>query len=260
MEIIPIDLKNKAEFFQYIHHDVITYFSFIHELQFNFQKTRFWIAKKETKIAGCMFHTGISARMLGTDEAVEIFFKFLKDFPKFISLSASAHKIATKYIKSQAKTFKMHRLFMRKTKLKQINKHNVTILQKKNLAAGLEVFRVVEPENWNNQSLKDLKYDSENIWYGIEKDGLFVSICWNQIFNHGGHIAFVATRPEYQNQGMATELITFALTQNFKKNTLSIIHVSAENSPAYDLYQKLGYSTAFTLSIYINPISQLDKN
>ncbi|WP_371803497.1 GNAT family N-acetyltransferase [Candidatus Lokiarchaeum ossiferum] len=252
-----IDSKNKAEFFQYINQDKIIYFSFINELQSNFQKTQFWMVKTKNQILGCKFHTGISVQMIGTNESIEYFFKNLLDTPKFIGITFPTKKIAEKYIKTQAKKFELHRLFMRKTELTQKQNYTINILQKKDLKAALDVFRVVEPENWSDQSSANLKYDSENHWYGIEKDGIYVSVCWNQIFEHGGHIAFIATRPEYQNRGMATELINFALIRNFQKNTLSIIHVSAENISAYNLYKKMGYSLGFTLSTYIEPVLEL---
>ncbi|MFT5698133.1 MAG: putative acetyltransferase [Desulforhopalus sp.] len=63
----------------------------------------------------------------------------------------------------------------------------------------------------------------------------------------GLHLAPIAVKPEYQNQGIGSELIRFALRQEkIKNNTIFVV-----GNPEY--YKKFGFTPCQ------NPLSQFDK-
>lgn len=61
------------------------------------------------------------------------------------------------------------------------------------------------------------------------------------LHRHRVEITSLVTHPRHRHQGIASGLMSFALANLPKNKTLVILAVSMKNSPAIDLYKKLGF-------------------
>lgn len=90
----------------------------------------------------------------------------------------------------------------------------------------------------------------EGVYYGIEVDGRIVSIAGTHVVSRAESVAVVGnvfTHPRYRGGGLATE-VTSAVTQEVLEYCdLVVLTVEEQNSPALNIYLKLGYESECTL-------------
>lgn len=90
----------------------------------------------------------------------------------------------------------------------------------------------------------------EGVYYGIEVDGRIVSVAGTHVVSRAEGVAVVGnvfTHPRYRGGGLATE-VTSAVTQEVLDYCdLVVLTVEEQNSPALNIYLKLGYETQCTL-------------
>ncbi|MEN8190613.1 MAG: N-acetyltransferase [Thermodesulfobacteriota bacterium] len=89
-------------------------------------------------------------------------------------------------------------------------------------------------------------------WVCIHINKVAAYICFSNAYNGsevcGLHLAPLAVKPEFQNQGIGSELLRFALRQEvIKDNTLFVL-----GDPGF--YQKFGFEPC------ANPVCPFDKN
>ena len=114
--------------------------------------------------------------------------------------------------------------------------------------ADLDDVCVIEKEcfgkdAWNFNMLLG-EYDGGSVFFGIKHcDKVVAYICARLIFDEAD-INNVAVLPQFRKQGMAQNLIQtlvdFCMQKNIKKFTLE---VNANNLPAKNLYQKMGFES-----------------
>jgi GNAT superfamily N-acetyltransferase len=90
----------------------------------------------------------------------------------------------------------------------------------------------------------------EGVYYGIEVDGRLASIAGTHVVSRAEGVAVVGnvfTHPRYRGGGLATE-VTSAVTRDVLEYCdLVVLTVEEQNSPALNIYLKLGYETQCTL-------------
>lgn len=90
----------------------------------------------------------------------------------------------------------------------------------------------------------------EGVYCGIELDGRIVSIAGTHVVSRAEGVAVVGnvfTHPRYRGGGLATE-VTSAVTQEVLDYCdLVVLTVEEQNSPALNIYLKLGYETECVL-------------
>jgi GNAT superfamily N-acetyltransferase len=254
MDIVKVNNSNKDEYWDFISRDPVTYFFEMEEFKTKFDTSNFWLAKQDEKILGSMFYNSVKAlRIYGDNKVVEEFLKIIDFTPKFLNIPELAHVLISKYIAKSKKSLNMICLIKQKVGLIDNPSHFCFKLNKKQIEEALTVFKAAEPEDWENSKTEDLPFDDKNIWYGIKKDDKLVSVCWNQILEAGSHIAFLATHPDHQHQGLATSILNFALRESFQYNDLSVIHVREDNSYALQCYTNAGYEAKMWYIVIIEP-------
>jgi ribosomal protein S18 acetylase RimI-like enzyme len=242
MEIVKVDKSNKDEYWNFISQDPVTYFFEMDDFNANFDTSIFWLAKQEEKIVGSMFYNKTKVlRIYGNNDIVEEFLKIVDFSPKYLDIPEIAHTVIPKYIAESEKRINMIRLIKQKVGIIDNPSHFCFKLSKNQIQEALNVFKAAVPEDWENSKIEDLPFDEKNIWYGIKQDNKLVSVCWNQILEAGSHIAFLATHPDYQHQGMASSILHFALRENFQYNDLSVIQIREDNEYALQCYTNAGY-------------------
>ncbi len=254
MNIIKVTEEYRDFLGEFIFNKKAEYFSHIREFQNNYSNSQFWLAMDDNEIQGTMFYNKAgTVKMRGSNVIIDAFFKQLKSTPKYIDIPTSALEIAQKYIKSEKKRLNMIRLIMDKTDFTFDEIPEILVLEKQDLKRALVVFQAAEPDDWQDMDVDKLPFDNKNQWYAIESNDQLVSVCWNQIYNHAGHIAFIATHPDHQRKGYASALIKYTLNETFKQTDFAVIHVMKENVVAVNTYRKLGYLDHVNYIVFCEP-------
>ena len=254
MNIIKVTEELKEKLGKHIHKNKADYFTHIREFENNFSDSHFWLALEEEKIIGTMlFDKAGTAKMRGSKEIVDAFFKKLESIPRYINVPHESSDLITKYVASEKRRLHMIRLIMEKQAVTLKEGYEIIHLKKEDMKNALKVFQAAEPEDWKNSEADKLPFDDLNQWYAIEKDGQLVSVCWNQLYNHAGHVAFIATHPDHQRKGYASALIRYTLNETFNKTNFAVIHVREDNIPALNAYRKLGYKDHSNYLILCEP-------
>ena len=241
MKILELSDKNKNELWEYIGENQEDFFFEIREFTTAFNKTRFWFAKEGDQIVGLVcYNKAGTLRIFGSKEIVKQFLAKIDFVPSYLSVPIDSQIFLPNFIKGEERRLDMFRLTIKKKNI-ELSCQSIINLEKKDMQEALEVFQAAEPDDWSSTNADKLPFDEINQWYGVRKDGRFVSICWNEIYSHGGHIAFIATHPDYQRKGYASALIKYSLKETFEQTELAIIHVRKDNLPALSAYRKLGY-------------------
>ncbi len=108
--------------------------------------------------------------------------------------------------------------------------------------------------NFEMQLIENLRKKERNIheWAGIHANKIIAYIAFSNAYNGtqvcGLHLAPLAVKPDFQKQGIGSELIRFTLRQKvILKNPLFVL-----GSPHY--YKKFGFEPC------TNPLCPFDKN
>ena len=77
---------------------------------------------------------------------------------------------------------------------------------------------------------------------GIRKDGQLIAMAGERFYPPGYHeISSVCTHPDYQGKGYAALLVSRIATRQQREGDMPYLHVSATNSRAISLYERLGF-------------------
>jgi GNAT superfamily N-acetyltransferase len=251
--ILSEDDKNKL--WDFIKNKKDDFFFEIQEFSNNFTETKFWLAQEKDLVVGLMcYNKTRTLRIFGDVDIVESFIKSIDFTPKYISIPREAEHIIRNYVQSEGRRLDMIRLILDKTKITADNIYDCLTLEKKDMNNALTVFQAAEPDDWSSSQAENLPFDEMNLWYGIRKDEQLVSVCWNQTYQHGGHIAFIATHPDHQKRGYATALVNHTLNETFKVTDFAIIHVREDNMPALHTYRKIGYKDHMKYLVLCDPV------
>ncbi|MHA1309139.1 MAG: GNAT family N-acetyltransferase [Candidatus Heimdallarchaeota archaeon] len=254
MKITEIDDTSKNQLWAIIGKNKADFFFEIREFEYNFSDTRFWIAQKKGIIVGTMFFDKAKTlRIFGPNEVVSRFLEFIDFTPRYLSVPDTFLELIPNFVNSEKRRLFMNRLVMQKTNIELRKRFVFDHLNKDDLKNALTIFQAAEPDDWSSSEADKLPYDAINQWYGLKGNDQFVSVCWNQIYQHGGHIAFIATHPNHQNKGYASALITFTLNETFQTNDFAIIHVRMDNEPALHIYRKMGYKDHLSYIVLCEP-------
>lgn len=254
MRISEIKTENKEQLWDYISNNKANFFFEILEYVNSFSETRFWFAQEQDKIIGTMFFDKAKTlRIFGPNKIVNRFFDLVDFTPKYLNVPLTFLDQLPNFVHREKRRLLMNRLVMEKTKIDLRKGYIFDHLNKDDLVDALNVFQAAEPDDWSSSEADKLPYDATNQWYGIRDNNQLVSVCWNQLYQHGGHIAFIATHPNHQNKGYASSLITFALNETFETNDFAIIHVRMDNDPALHTYRKMGYKDHLNYIVLCEP-------
>ena len=254
MEIQKINEFNREEYWKFISNDPVTYFFEMRDFMLNFETSDFWMSKENGMITGSMYcNEAKSMRLYGNQDTIVNFIKNMHDIPKYMNFPEGSNKIISMLVKNQKKRLDMIRLFMRKSEFHGKSTHICFKIKKGEMEEVLDVLKAAEPGDWMQSTVDDLSVDEENIWYGIRQDARIVSVCWVQMYSHGGHVAFIATHPDYQNHGLASSILNYSLLHTFMEHELSIIHVRENNANALHCYLKVGYKEKLRYTVLIDP-------
>jgi ribosomal-protein-alanine N-acetyltransferase len=78
-----------------------------------------------------------------------------------------------------------------------------------------------------------------------EQDGRIVGMLVAWLLVDEAHIATLATHPDYRRQGIAKELLTYALRYMAKEGAVSsFLEVRASNTAAQAMYRKFGFEVS----------------
>ena len=123
-------------------------------------------------------------------------------------------------------------------------------------------FQQLEP--WNYKEINEIGYSfwkengvyskqtlvpiiSQNLSYCIKKGQNIISFCIiEQVNNTSAYVFLLATRKEYQKQGLAKYILEQSLLNSLAKGIVSFsLHTETTNVAAINLYNKMGFEQFF---------------
>ena len=79
-------------------------------------------------------------------------------------------------------------------------------------------------------------------YIGIRKAGKLIAMAGERMYPPGyREISAVCTHPDEQGKGYAQLLVTMLVAENQQRGVIPFLHVSPENSPALQVYERLGF-------------------
>ena len=123
----------------------------------------------------------------------------------------------------------------------------------------LQLINLVQPGYFKSKTNQLGRY------YGIYKSGELVAVAGERMkMNNYTEISAVVTHPNHTRMGYAKQLVAHASQQVFNENKVPFLHVAGSNSPAINLYKKLGFVARRTISFWNfaknNSAVSTDKN
>ena len=117
--------------------------------------------------------------------------------------------------------------------------------QQLEIQAVTDIETLVQTQDaWNYQAFSDLlEQDSISLMLVINSVGRkVVAYCLYQVVFEQAEILRIGTHPNYQRQGIASQLL-MALNTELKANNVNslLLEVRADNSPAIALYKQQGF-------------------
>lgn len=109
----------------------------------------------------------------------------------------------------------------------------------------LALVKIVYPEYFKSKTA-----DLGN-YYGIFKDHQLVAITGERMqMDDFIEVSAVITHPDHTGKGYAKQLVAHTANAILKQNKTPFLHVATANNSAIKLYEKLGFSTRTTISIW----------
>ena len=88
-------------------------------------------------------------------------------------------------------------------------------------------------------------------YFGIWQDGQLVAMCGERMsINPWRELSGLCTHPAHRGQGHAARLLAHLIAHNRTFNLNSYLHVSASNTNAIALYQRLGFQLTGKLTMH----------
>ena len=127
-----------------------------------------------------------------------------------------------------------------------------------NIQAVANIETIVQPQDaWSYQTISDLlKQNSIDLLVVYQGDKT-VGYCLYQALFEQAEILRIGTHPDYQRQGIASQLFT-ALNKELQDNKVEslLLEVRADNIPAIALYECQGFSVIHRRSGYYSQPNQ----
>ncbi len=89
-------------------------------------------------------------------------------------------------------------------------------------------------------------------YYGIRSEGRVVAMCGERMaIEEFREISGLCTRPEFRGRGYAALLMTHLMHKHREAKLRSYLHVSADNSNAIALYERMGFEHRGEFALYL---------
>jgi len=246
MEIVSLGHALEPKFWDHVNQDISHYYFFAFDWKYNRDDTEILLALDEERIDGMMLvYDERIVQLRGSNKAAEAFLARLT-LDKIEIQSAKAHKqlIRKKYKPTLRQSHEMMLMVVHKGEEELHIRHPIVKLdaaQSEDIAA---IMRHADPDYWGDVTgeriLEGMNKGAN--WSGIKVNDGVVSIGMLRLTEWAGLIGVVATLEEYRNRGYATSIVAGLLKELFKRRSLAMIYVLADNPPAIRAYQKVGFN------------------
>lgn len=127
----------------------------------------------------------------------------------------------------------------------------------KTIQAVADIEAIIQPQDWGYQTIIELlEQDSIELLVAYQSDKV-VGYCLYQTVFEQAEILRIGTHPDYQRQGIASQLF-IALNKALQDNKVEslLLEVRADNAPAIALYECQGFSVIHRRSGYYSQPNQ----
>jgi len=245
MEIVSLGRALELKFWDHVKQDIPHYYFFAFDWKYNRDDTEILLALEEERIDGMMLvYNERIVQLRGSNKAAEAFLERL-DLDKIEIQSPKEHKqlILKKYKPTLRQSHEMMLMVVHKGEGELHTRHPIVELNaahSENIAA---IMRDADPDYWGDVTgeriLEGMNKGAN--WFGIKVNEDVISIGMLRLTEWAGLIGVVATQEEYRNRGYATSIVVGSVKEIFRRRSLAMIYVLADNPPAIRAYRKVGF-------------------
>jgi GNAT superfamily N-acetyltransferase len=243
MKLIPLTSQHEPLFWQHVHQDIVQYFFYALDWIHERPKTQITLALHNTHLIGMMLtYNQQIIHLRGQPPAIEAFLQTidLKEV-ELLAPQQDKHRVLHYFSPTTLNTTLMA-MALNKEHVTPQSAYPVTQLHESDAPDIARVMREADPSFWGDMTeqriLQNMPYFQ---WIGIKHLHLS-SVCSYRFSEWIGWVSIVATAPTRRNQGHASTILSYAVTDLFKKQHQALIHVRADNAPAFHVYQKVGFT------------------
>jgi RimJ/RimL family protein N-acetyltransferase len=245
MEIVSLGRALELKFWDHVKQDIPHYYFFAFDWKYHRDDTEILLALEEERIDGMMLvYNERIVQLRGSNKATEAFLERL-DLDKIEIQSPREHKqlILKKYKPTLRQSHEMLLMVVHKGEEELHTRHPPVELDATHSENIATIMREADPDYWadvtGERILEGMNKGAN--WFGIKVNEGVISIGMSRLTEWAGLIGVVATQEEHRNRGYATSIVAGLLKEVFKKRSLAMIYVLADNPPAIRAYQKVGF-------------------
>jgi GNAT superfamily N-acetyltransferase len=245
MQVVPLTAENMEIFTKYTQDHITDYLFFVLDYKYYPEQTQISMAVDQYhNILGmAMIFKNRLLSLRGSDETIKILLKYIKTPVKEIMVPIQARKMVEPLILPNSRVKEMLRMTLKEEHLipNVRDFSQIKILIKSEAEDVVHLMQLADPGYWGDKKRADILFDDVNVWYGKRQNNQLISIAGVWKDPNASLITVVATHPQHQNQGHASDLMHYALQQNLLETSSVFLHVRANNSIAIHTYKRIGF-------------------
>ena len=243
MKLVPLSSQHETLFWQRVHQDIVQYFFYALDWLHEKSKTQIKLALHNNHIIGMMLtYNQRIIHLRGQPPAIEALLQTINlNEVELLAPQQYQHRILQYFSPTTLNTTLMV-MTLNKEHVTPHSTYPVTQLHESDAPAIATVMQEADPRFFGKMTEQRILQNMPNFqWIGIKHPHL-ASVCSYRFTEWIGWVSIVATAPTHRNQGLATTLLSYAVTDLFTKQPQTIIHVRSDNAPAIHVYQKVGFT------------------
>ncbi len=243
MKIIPLKPELELIFWQHVTQDIPHFYFFAFDWKYNRDETKILLALEGNRIDGMMVvYRQSIVQLRGSSKAARVLLERL-DLEKVELQALEQHK---QYVLEKYKPTLSHQLVLmtlRKGEEKLQVKYPSVKLNRSNAEQIATIMKHADPEYWGDVTGRQIveSMNRSASWFGIETEEELVSVGSTRLTEWAGLVGVVATHEGHRNKGYATSVVSKLVEQILEKQSLAMIYVQSDNSPAVRAYTKVGF-------------------
>lgn len=245
MKLTLLTSELEAIFWDIVKQDYCDYYFFIYDWLLVRDRSQIFLAFQKEAVAGLMLiYEGIIVQLRGNYTAVEYMLDSLKLETIDIQVPLSCESALLKKYPDYKLKAKVNLLSL--TKGNEILNIDIR-LQRLGIEDSLQIALIMNecyPEMWGgitSENIRTLMSSSSTVWLGIKSEDILVSFGYATLTPVVSHVTWIATKPDYENKGYATSIVSALVNECFNVADNVIIYVMDDNASANRVYRKVGF-------------------
>lgn len=244
LRVVALNEDWEQVFWAHVNQDPLDFYFFIFDWKFKREQTKIFLAlDKRDSVAGLMvIYNGCIVQVRGTREAVRLLLDKIDIEEVVVQAPLGCEDVVVaRFPVFEQKTTPIL-LFLKKGEEKIKVTTEPEKLSVDDADEIAELMHETNPEFWSVITAESIvETFAEASWVGIRREGKLVAFGKAVSTPPVSHVAWIATREDYQNKGYATSILSALLKELLESSSTVLIYVLSDNVAAMQVYSKVGF-------------------